>query len=314
MKRFAALCFLSATALFAETSETHYFRAILSSANEVPAVSVVASGNATIVAHIVRNDSGAIVNGSVDFLIGHTFPGRASMQGLHIHAGAAGSPGGITIGTDLSAGSAIVSETGVGSFSKQAPATSAAALATLNGLMTDPSLYYVNLHTSDHPGGAIRGQLQRAEVVHLMGMMSPANETPPIDSQASGIGHVVAVATRDASGAITSGQVTLACSYNILNATTVTGFHIHEGLAGAQGSVTLNAIPANFPTFQSAATGTVRYTFEVNMTNANQVRTLTNLFTNPRNYYINPPLHRYDELRREPVDGERSKSKPADHD
>ena len=47
--------------------------------------------------------------------------------------------------------------------------TNAAGLDTVNGMLTDPSGYYVNLHTTENPGGVIRGQLQRAEMVVLMG-------------------------------------------------------------------------------------------------------------------------------------------------
>jgi uncharacterized protein (TIGR03437 family) len=212
------------------------------------------------------------------------------MQGLHIHTGAAGAAGGVTIGTDLSASNNIVSETGVGTITKQAPATSANALSTLNGMMRDPSQYYVNLHTSDHPGGAIRGQLERAEVAFLMGMMSPRNENPPIDSPASGVAHVIAIATRNAAGAYTSGQVILAVDYNLGAQTNITGFHIHTGAAGVNGGVTINAIPAVQPApVQSGANGvgSLRYPVEVNVANAAQVNTLYGLFTTPENFYIN---------------------------
>ena len=37
-------------------------------------------------------------------------------------------------------------------------------------MLTDPSGFYVNMHTTDNPGGVIRGQLQRAEMVVLMGL------------------------------------------------------------------------------------------------------------------------------------------------
>ena len=49
-------------------------------------------------------------------------------------------------------------------------------------------LAYANIHTTDNGGGLMRGQLRRAEVTYLMGVMSPKKEVPVIDSTASGIG------------------------------------------------------------------------------------------------------------------------------
>jgi hypothetical protein len=46
----------------------------------------------------------------------------------------------------------------------QVASDNAAALSALRGLHQDPTKYYVNLMTSDFPNGAIRGQLQPAQV------------------------------------------------------------------------------------------------------------------------------------------------------
>jgi hypothetical protein len=53
-------------------------------------------------------------------------------------------------------------------------------MATVNGILADSSAYYVKLHTTENPNGVIRGQLEREEMVVLAGLMSPANEDPPI--------------------------------------------------------------------------------------------------------------------------------------
>ena len=85
---------------------------------------------------------------------------------------------------------------GVHDYQGQTTPTNAAGLDTVNGMLTDPSGFYVNLHTTDNTGGVIRGQLQRAEMVVLMGIMSPANEVPAIPGMnASAFGTVVALAT-----------------------------------------------------------------------------------------------------------------------
>jgi uncharacterized protein (TIGR03437 family) len=289
MTRSIALIFF-ATALFADTSETAYFRGVMLPSNETPPVSIAATGNATLIAHIVRDDSGKIISGAVDFNINHAFPGAVTLTGLHIHSGAAGVAGPVTIGTDLSGTNSIVSQTGVGSIAKQAPAITQAALDTLTGMMRDPSQYYVNLHSTESPSGVIRGQLQRADVTVLMGLMSPANETPPIDSTATGVSHVTVIATRNASGAYTSGQVIFDINFNFGKQTTISGFHIHAGKAGIAGPVTINTgINGTTASVVTDATGaaTLRRTAEVDVTRADQLDTLYGLFTHPKDYYIN---------------------------
>src|SRR5258708_11819156 len=185
MKKFVAtlIMIICASALLADTAETVYFRGKMSPDNETPAVPIKGSAAATLIAHIVRDSSGKIVSGSVDFNIDYVFPGAVTLTGLHIHTAPAGVNGPVTIPTDLGSGAAsIVSDTGIGSIAKQGQIlpTNSAALDTINGMMNDPSQYYVNIHSTDFPGGVMRAQLERAEVTALMGMMSPANETPPI--------------------------------------------------------------------------------------------------------------------------------------
>src|SRR5437762_173079 len=202
MKKFAPTLIFCATALFADTSETIFFRGLMSPANEIPAVPIQGGAAATLIAHIVRDNSGKIISGSVDFEISYAFPGPVTITGLHIHSGgAAVASGPITIRTDIGAPpAAIVSQTGAGSIDRQGQVLpgDSAALDTINGMLKDPSQYYVNIHTTNFPGGAMRAQLQRAETTVLMGLMGPANETPPITGQnVSGVSQAVVIATRN---------------------------------------------------------------------------------------------------------------------
>ena len=87
----------------------------------------------------------------------------------------------------------------------QVDGTNAAALEALRGLFTDPGDYYVNIHTTDFPGGIMRGQLQPAIGTVLMGVMSSDNEVPPQTPAASGTAVVVAMATLDAKGDLATG-------------------------------------------------------------------------------------------------------------
>ena len=70
------------------------------------------------------------------------------VQAAHIHVGGAGSNGGVVISLDYPA------TLGTGCVSGDVP--------TIAAIATNPSLYYVNVHSAEFPGGAIRGQLATA--------------------------------------------------------------------------------------------------------------------------------------------------------
>ena len=75
-------------ALAAQTVESVPFRAELSTRNEVPAITdLTASGAATIWVHALRDASGQVVSGSVDFEVRYSFPGEVTINGMHIHRG-----------------------------------------------------------------------------------------------------------------------------------------------------------------------------------------------------------------------------------
>ena len=72
------------------------------------------------------------------------------ITGAHIHVGAAGSPGPVVV--DLDPFGASVT----GNMVSHCVVTSAETAAAI---IANPSGYYVNVHTTTYPGGAIRGQL-----------------------------------------------------------------------------------------------------------------------------------------------------------
>ena len=150
---------LLVTAARANTTETRYFRASLSPANESPAVtSVTASGQGSITIYIVRNDAGSIVSATVYFDVDYNFALAASVVGLHIHTGAAGVNGPIVIDA-IRTGTFNVE--GPGNFYRVGVFRNAANTATLvTDILANPGNYYLNLHTTVNPGGVIRDQLQ----------------------------------------------------------------------------------------------------------------------------------------------------------
>ncbi len=290
--RIACLLVLSAVAAWTQTAETIPFRAVLSPQNEVPAVNINAGGAATVWLHVVRDAEGRVVSASTDFDISYRFPGAVTFTGLHIHRGQAGENGPVTVDSGLRAADQVRSDDSQRlRFQGFTAPDNAAGLATVTGMLSDPSGFYVNLHTTDNPGGVIRGQLQRADVVVLMTQLSPRNEVPAITNlNASGIGSIIAMITRGPNGAPTSGLITFDANYQgFPEDTTFTGFHIHEGAAGVNGPVTINTGIAAGATAVNTATGSgnLHYDVEVNMSNEASVRTLLGLFSRPGGFYMN---------------------------
>src|SRR5215475_1359041 len=181
MRKVSACLLLCSAALCAQTADIAFFRAVLSPANETPPIANYnAKGVGDVVVHLVRDSSGKVTSGSVDFIAHTTFPADVTVTGMHIHSGAAGVAGPVTISSGLSAGNnRPLKATGdVMRYQAQFASTDTAALATINGMLADPSQYYFNIHTTDYPGGIIRGQLQSAIARFLMGPMTSDVEVP----------------------------------------------------------------------------------------------------------------------------------------
>jgi hypothetical protein len=125
--------------LLASTASGQAFTANLSGAQEVPPADPDGTGTATILI------SGTTVNYTI--VVNNITPPIAQ----HIHVGAAGVNGPIVVNLP----GTWVGNTLVGTTTTS-PATAAAILA-------NPAGHYVNVHTNDFPGGAVRGQLARLE-------------------------------------------------------------------------------------------------------------------------------------------------------
>jgi CHRD domain-containing protein len=187
MKRFATLLFL--LALLPAAAYAQSFSALLSGANEVPAADADGTGLAVV------TFSGTTVNYSV-LVQNINTPTMA-----HIHRGAAGINGPVVIGFDvntLSGGSAAGVDQGL-----------------INEILANPSGFYVNVHTSDFPGGAIRGQLfvateaegSRTSFVPVVGKVTGANNTNFVtDVRIVNRGAVAANVTLDFFASSAAGQ------------------------------------------------------------------------------------------------------------
>lgn len=264
------------------------FRAVLSAANEVPPVDLAASGTATVWLHVVRNAAGEIQSGSVDFIIRYRFPAPITFTGLHIHSGRAGANGPVVLNSSLTRVEDAPAD-GVLRFQGQILPTNSAGVAALRGVMENPEAYYVNLHTTANPGGAIRGQVDRAQSLVLMTQLDPGNEVPPVTGlPARGTGTLVVVAGMRADGDFTSAEVTFDVNYTgFPEGTNFTGLHIHTGVAGANGPVTIDSSLRGPVAAAVNGTGNLRYEAEVNMSSPASVAALYGLFTRPAAYYMN---------------------------
>jgi len=278
--------------LFAQSADTAVFIAALSPDNEVPAITgYAASGTAVLYAHAVRDAQGAIISGSVDFVVYHTFPDTPTVTGLHVHNGAAGVNAGVVINTGITGGNPLVITTARGVIERQAQvlASDAAAVAALRGMFENPIGYYANLHTTVYPGGVIRGQLYRAERTVLLGRMSPLNEIPTInDFSGTSTGAVEAVRAYGTDGRFIGGATTFMVDYTVPEPTTFTGLHIHGGNRTVNGGVIINTGLSGTNTVDSAASGSGNITRRVEVVPGTPaVPALEGLFDTPEEYYIN---------------------------
>ncbi|HEU4422977.1 MAG TPA: CHRD domain-containing protein, partial [Pilimelia sp.] len=113
----------------------------------------------------------------------------APLTAGHIHAGAAGVNGGIKVG--------FVASSLPGSLRAFTGCVSGDA-AALDAIKANPGDHYVNLHSGEFPGGAVRGQLRKLDGAadllaplrgRLVGLMDGGQETPALgdaDGRATG--------------------------------------------------------------------------------------------------------------------------------
>ncbi|BCX05447.1 MAG: hypothetical protein KatS3mg053_3385 [Candidatus Roseilinea sp.] len=178
------------------------YRAELSGANELPTpIATAATGLASLVLDSLTNAlTYKIVTDSM----------TSTVTGMHIHTGTITETGGIAFNLDLS-GTGVVTLTNDQVYR-----------LTTGG-------YYINVHTTDHPGGEIRGQIYPVAVSdRYFGAMTGARESPPVTTTASGSAFFVLDVNRTE------------LSYKILintAAPVVTAVHIRRGAPGQNGPI-----------------------------------------------------------------------------
>jgi hypothetical protein len=152
---FGALALVAALAGSA-TAANRPLVAVLRGVNEVPGP---ADANGRGVALIRR----VAVDNGTDKVCWFIIVNKIALPatGAHIHVGAAGASGNIVVPLGNPAKKAPVMGRGVGlARGCTDPATATYTDAQLDAIWANPSGYYVNVHTSEFPAGAIRGQLR----------------------------------------------------------------------------------------------------------------------------------------------------------
>ncbi|MBI5083922.1 MAG: CHRD domain-containing protein [Acidobacteria bacterium] len=289
MKTVLLLALAATLSVSAQSVETIPFRVNLSSLNESPAIGGTPStGTATVLAHLVRDASGQIISGSVDFKVNYSLTAPAvNITAMHIHRGAAGVNGGVVIDSGL-AGPIADASSGVIRTQGQAPPSNATALTALRDLVANPSGFYLNLHTTRNAAGEMRGQLMPAEMLVTMAFMNAGNEVPPIAGlNATAVCSVIAIASRNAQGAPLSGEVIFDANYSgFAEGTNMTGFHIHNAPAGLNAGVVINTgLSGTVPAV--AAGRNLHYEVTIDPANPTQAAAFAGIFAEPSFFYVN---------------------------
>ena len=152
--------FQSATAVCTQPAELEGLRALLDPANEVPPVASSASGSASFVLDTNTNVLRYAIH----------VADISDITAAHIHAGAAGVNGAVV----------QVLYDGTPLFDPSNPITGRIQLTAMEAADLLGSPHYVNVHTSDFPGGEIRGQIVAAvqtPVACDLGAVNPATSS-----------------------------------------------------------------------------------------------------------------------------------------
>jgi hypothetical protein len=136
-------------------SATPVFKLFLKPSQEVPPIrDLRASANGNVTFDLTR-DGGTITEGEVVFYFNYRFPGPVEIIGLHIHIGPKGVNGPIVVNSGVTP---FMDADGAGNITTLVTGVDP---ALLQDILDNPRGYYVNLHTTVHPGGAIRDQLHQ---------------------------------------------------------------------------------------------------------------------------------------------------------
>ena len=268
-------------------------RPVMGTGFEVPPINLDALGAARVEIQVERDaQTGAITSGVVTFDVDYRFLSPVTITGLHIHNGDAGVNGPIVIDTGINGTNRAITGVTRGNIFRivEIDGTSTNALATLTGLMNDPTQYYINMHTTVYPGGVIRGQFSR-NVFVFYNLMTQAEENPPTNVPGVAESMTYLRVDRDSTGNVVSGAASFNLNLNMGGGgpVTFTGLHIHNGKIGVNAPVVINTgIGSGAASVISAdGFGSINREVAIDSSNTVALDSLRGLIENPENYYVN---------------------------
>ncbi len=158
---------------------------------------------------------------------------------------------------------------------------------TLQALFGDPSLAYINLHTTVNTGGAVRAQLRRTDSMSFDVTLLPSNEVPPIAGlDARGWARFTAHTLRNSDGWAVAALTIFDVNHEFPGSTQFTGMHLHNGRAGANSGVVIDSrlAAANQP---ASATGIGNIYRSVQQTTSGALGHVNGVGSDPAGYYYN---------------------------
>ncbi|HEY6139530.1 MAG TPA: CHRD domain-containing protein [Thermoanaerobaculia bacterium] len=246
----AASVFLLAAAL----AQAQTYGVVMTGSQERPSATTSTGwGNATVFFDSTRSNINVTI----------TVTGLTSaITGAHIHEKASGSDvGNIVVGFTPTA--TFTNGKLTGTF----PIDSAVA----GRLAANPSNFYMNVHTSQNPGGEIRGDLTPAsgQFLYYANELRGANEVPATGSSAVGAFFI----TIDTINKTLTWDVTS----NVANPTLA---HIHNNVAGANGGIVVNfaLTPGAFTNGRTSGSVSIAGLTDTQF---------NDLITKPQNFYVN---------------------------
>ena len=152
-----------------ETGELQsmYYQFFMYPFNEVPPAAVggaFAFADAEIHIHAVRDrNTHELVEAWVNFHIEYFFDLPQNLVAMHIHKGRFFEAGPIVISSRMTR----VDDARIGELRFQVEVTDPEGLAAIEGIFGDSEAFYLNLHSTEFPGGVLRGDLQTKEISYL---------------------------------------------------------------------------------------------------------------------------------------------------
>jgi len=193
--------------------ELGLFRAAMTGAQEVPPVTTSASGEAVM----AFDDDGV----SVHYVV--SVAAIANITAAHLHTGVAGVSGPPIV--------TLYDVTGVGGpggpFGPGIPLRGTVTLSMAQAAMFRAGGLYLNVHTTEHAAGEIRGQVLLHAAGALTTTLSGAEEVPPVETAATGHLRIGPSGT----------EGMLSYRLAVTDIVSVTASHLHRGRRGTNGPV-----------------------------------------------------------------------------